>query len=223
MLIGEPASERRRSPGSGSADRDGDVPESLKTSVSSRSTSARDRRAKFRGEFEERLKAVLKEITDSEGQFVVLSTRCNAGRRGEAEGSMDAGNMLKPMLARGELRVVGATTLDEYRKHLEKDAALERRFQPCTSRAIGRAPRSQSARPQENDTRRITACGSPTPRSSRPRRCRIAYIGDRFFSPTRRSTWSTKPRPPPHRDRFAAEEIDESTAIIQLDIERQAS
>jgi len=87
--------------------------------------------AKFRGEFEERMKAVLKEITDAEGRFVVfideLHTIVGAGG---AEGAVDAGNMLKPMLARGELRLVGATTLDEYRKHIEKDPALERRFQP---------------------------------------------------------------------------------------------
>ena len=87
--------------------------------------------AKYRGEFEERLKAVLKEITDSAGQIVTfideLHTIVGAGATGE--GSMDAGNMIKPMLARGELRMVGATTLDEYRQHIEKDAALERRFQ----------------------------------------------------------------------------------------------
>ena len=87
--------------------------------------------AKFRGEFEERMKAVLKEITDGDGRFVVfideLHTMVGAGG---AEGAVDAGNMLKPALARGELRMVGATTLDEYRKHIEKDPALERRFQP---------------------------------------------------------------------------------------------
>jgi ATP-dependent Clp protease ATP-binding subunit ClpB len=87
--------------------------------------------AKFRGEFEERLKAVLKEITESAGQVVTfideLHTIVGAGATGE--GAMDAGNMIKPMLARGELRMVGATTLDEYRQHVEKDAALERRFQ----------------------------------------------------------------------------------------------
>ena len=87
--------------------------------------------AKYRGEFEERFKAVLKEISDAAGRIVVfideLHTIVGAGG---AEGAVDAGNMLKPMLARGELRAIGATTLDEYRKHIEKDPALERRFQP---------------------------------------------------------------------------------------------
>jgi len=110
----------------------GDVPESLKGKrLVSLDLAALIAGAKFRGEFEERLKAVLKEIIGSQGRYVVfideMHTLVGAGK---AEGSMDAGNMLKPMLARGELRVVGATTLDEYREHVEKDSALERRFQP---------------------------------------------------------------------------------------------
>jgi ATP-dependent Clp protease ATP-binding subunit ClpB len=110
----------------------GDVPEGLRDkSVVSLDIGAMLAGAKYRGEFEERLKAVLKEITDAEGRFIVfideLHTIVGAGK---TEGSPDAGNMLKPALARGELRVVGATTLDEYRKYIEKDAALERRFQP---------------------------------------------------------------------------------------------
>jgi ATP-dependent Clp protease ATP-binding subunit ClpB len=110
----------------------GDVPESLRGKrVVSLDLGSMVAGAKYRGEFEERLKAVLKEITDSAGQVVTfideLHTIVGAGATGE--GAMDAGNMIKPMLARGELRMVGATTLDEYREHIEKDAALERRFQ----------------------------------------------------------------------------------------------
>ena len=110
----------------------GDVPTSLQNKkLVALDISAMLAGAKYRGEFEERMKAVLKEIADSDGLYVVfideLHTIVGAGA---AEGAVDAGNMLKPMLARGELRLVGATTLDEYRKHIEKDAALERRFQP---------------------------------------------------------------------------------------------
>ncbi|MCT1443685.1 ATP-dependent chaperone ClpB [Corynebacterium sanguinis] len=110
----------------------GDVPESLKgKTLISLDLSSMVAGAKFRGEFEERLKAVLEEITSSEGEIITfideLHTIVGAGASGE--GAMDAGNMIKPMLARGELRLVGATTLDEYRKYIEKDAALERRFQ----------------------------------------------------------------------------------------------
>jgi ATP-dependent Clp protease ATP-binding subunit ClpB len=110
----------------------GDVPESLKNKrLVALDIGSMVAGSKYRGEFEERLKAVLKEIADSEGEIVTfvdeLHTVVGAGA---AEGAVDAGNMIKPMLARGELRMVGATTLDEYRKHVEKDAALERRFQP---------------------------------------------------------------------------------------------
>ncbi len=110
----------------------GDVPEGLKDKkIFALDMGALVAGAKYRGEFEERLKAVLKEITESEGKIVLfideLHTVVGAGA---AEGAMDASQMLKPMLARGELHTIGATTLDEYRKHIEKDAALERRFQP---------------------------------------------------------------------------------------------
>jgi ATP-dependent Clp protease ATP-binding subunit ClpB len=111
---------------------DGDVPEGLKGKrLLALDLSAMVAGAKYRGEFEERLKSVLKEVTGSEGQIILfideMHTLVGAGA---AEGAMDAGNMLKPALARGELHAIGATTVDEYRKHIEKDAALERRFQP---------------------------------------------------------------------------------------------
>ncbi len=110
----------------------GDVPESLRDKrVISLDMSSMVAGAKYRGDFEERLQAVLAEIKDSDGEVITfideMHTVVGAGATGE--GAMDAGNMLKPMLARGELRMVGATTLDEFRKHIEKDAALERRFQ----------------------------------------------------------------------------------------------
>src|SRR3954462_8989320 len=111
---------------------DGDLPDSLRDRrVIALDIGALVAGSKYRGEFEDRLKAVLKEIADAEGQIILfmdeLHTIVGAGA---AEGAVDAANLLKPMLARGELRAVGATTLDEYRKHIEKDAALERRFQP---------------------------------------------------------------------------------------------
>src|SRR5206468_5724649 len=110
----------------------GDVPEGLKGKrLLAIDIGAMVAGSKYRGEFEDRLKAVLREITESEGEIICfideLHTLVGAGA---AEGAVDAANMLKPALARGELRCVGATTLDEYRRHIEKDAALERRFQP---------------------------------------------------------------------------------------------
>ncbi len=133
VLIGEPG-VGKTAIAEGLARRivDGDVPEGLKRKrLVTLDLSAMVAGAKFRGEFEERLKAVLKEVADSEGDIIMfideLHTLVGAGK---AEGSMDAGNMLKPALARGELHCIGATTLDEYRKYIEKDAALERRFQP---------------------------------------------------------------------------------------------
>ncbi len=133
VLIGEPG-VGKTAVVEGLAQRvvDGDVPDSLKgRSVLSLDLSAMVAGAKYRGEFEERLKAVLQEIKDSEGQIITfideLHTVVGAGAGGDS--AMDAGNMLKPMLARGELRMIGATTLDEYRERIEKDPALERRFQ----------------------------------------------------------------------------------------------
>jgi len=146
VLIGEPG-VGKTAVVEGLAQRivDGDVPESLRDKrIVSLDLGAMVAGAKYRGEFEERLKAVLEEIKDSGGQVVTfideLHTVVGAGATGE--GAMDAGNMLKPLLARGELRLVGATTLDEYRQHIEKDAALERRFQqvfvgePCVVHTI---------------------------------------------------------------------------------------
>ena len=110
---------------------EGDVPESLRgRRVISLDLGAMVAGAKYRGEFEERLKAVLKEIQDAEGEVITFIDEIHTiVGAGAAEGAMDAGNMIKPLLARGELRMIGATTLDEYRKYIEKDAALERRFQ----------------------------------------------------------------------------------------------
>jgi len=132
-LIGEPG-VGKTAIAEGLAERivNGDVPEGLKKKrLVQLDMGALIAGAKYRGEFEERLKAVLKEITDSAGEIILfideMHTVVGAGK---AEGSMDAGNMLKPMLARGELHMIGATTIDEYRKYVEKDPALERRFQP---------------------------------------------------------------------------------------------
>jgi len=133
VLIGEPG-VGKTAIAEGLAQRivSGDVPEGLKNKrVVALDIGGMVAGAKYRGEFEERMKAVLKEIADSEGEIITFIDEMHTiVGAGGAEGAVDASNMLKPMLARGELRVVGATTLDEYRKHVEKDAALERRFQP---------------------------------------------------------------------------------------------
>jgi ATP-dependent Clp protease ATP-binding subunit ClpB len=226
VLIGEPG-VGKTAIAEGLAQRmiDGDVPESLRDKkLLSLDLGALIAGAKFRGEFEERLKAVLKEITASEGRIVMfideLHTLVGAGK---AEGSMDAGNMLKPMLARGELRVVGATTLDEYRQHVEKDAALERRFQPVF---VGEPSventiailRGLKERYEAHHGVRITdgAVVAAATLSDR-------YIGDRFLPDKAIDLMDEAASRLRIEIDSVPQEIDEvERRIVQLEIERQA-
>ena len=171
----------------------GDVPEGLKDkTIFALDMGSLVAGAKYRGEFEERLKAVLKEIKAGEGRILLfideLHTVVGAGA---AEGSMDAGNMLKPMLARGELHCIGATTLDEYRKHIEKDAALERRFQPVLVDQPTVEDTISILRGCGSASRSTTASAFRTPRSWR-RRCSPTATSPTAFCRTRRSTSSTR-------------------------------
>ena len=226
VLIGEPG-VGKTAIAEGLAQRivNGDVPEGLKgKSLLSLDLGALIAGAKFRGEFEERLKAVLKEITSAEGRFVMfideMHTIVGAGK---AEGSMDAGNMLKPMLARGELRVVGATTLDEYRTHIEKDPALERRFQPVyvgepTVENTIAILRGLKERYESHHGVRITD-GAVVAAATLSNR----YIGDRFLPDKAIDLVDEAASRLRIEIDSMPQEIDEvERRVVQLEIERQA-
>ena len=174
----------------------GDVPEALKDKrVMALDLGAMVAGAKYRGEFEERLKGVLAEVDQAAGEIILfideMHTLVGAGK---ADGAMDASNLIKPALARGELHCVGATTLDEYRKHVEKDAALARRFQPVFVGEPSVEDTISILRGIKDKYETITASASPTARWSPPRPCPTA-TSPTASCRTRRSTWWTRRRP----------------------------
>ena len=185
VLIGEPG-VGKTAIAEGLAQRiiDGDVPESLRDKkLMALDMGALIAGAKYRGEFEERLKAVLSEVQAEAGQIILfideMHTLVGAGK---SDGAMDASNLLKPALARGELHCVGATTLDEYRKHVEKDAALARRFQPVfVDEPAVEDTISISARSERESTSSTTRCGYRIPPWLLPQALSNRYIADRFL------------------------------------------